>query len=740
VCIEQVKRLLATAAGAAALAVATAALPSLATAQTASAPAVTDTSNDPPQLVALINDPGADQKARDEAARRLAARTNPDARQQLLNVLNNAGNPRGQQSAAKALAGQTAPDPRFIDPLLALLGSDRALSDAAAQALAEYKSNSTVIGRLFDIAMDPQKHPNARIAATTALGSFPDKRVAKALVDLTSDTTPAVRNAAGDALAAMAGIPENGRDGARWQKWWGNQQGKSDAAFRDEMLVQQSARLNDAQARIQQMAEEIRSIMTDVYRQADANAKDSLLQKWMSSAEPQTRLVAAGFIVEDFQNNQAISQAVKDELRTLVGDSSPAVRLQAAKTIGAITDPAAFNVMLAQLSAETMPDVKAALITVLGAFEDPRAVPVIEKQLTDESLAVAEASAAALAKLGPRLAELEPTKGRELAKTLRQVFDDRGSMPGNEKLRENLVEAMAQLKDPDCLRLFMGLLKPSESEKVRASALRGIAGLRDPNASDVVHGWLKNERVPSLRVEALAALGATSKTEHLPTYFDYFLHDPDPAVREAAWKQFEALLPDADAATLAKWTNQFSPYPEKRVLLYKALAAKYTAAKQLNDLAYTNQNIGDTLMKINASGDQRVANAAEAATYFKLALDYHKEAGSPQNITAGLVDQYLDALLAARKYADATSFVNDMMTTDPGIAGKFRVEADRLRDSKDYDNALKLIGEARKIRGLPKIFADQLKEVETDINRSARQNTGKNGSRDTHTEMPVTAT
>jgi hypothetical protein len=145
-------------------------------------------------------------------------------------------------------------------------------------------------------------------------------------------------------------------------------------------------------------------------------------------------------------------------------------------------------------------------------------------------------------------------------------------------------------------------------------------------------------------------------------------------------------------------------------------------------------------MQIKASGEQRVANADDAATYFKLALDYHREVGSPPSITTRLVDQYIDALLAARKYAEAVAFTNSMMAADPGIAGKFRVEADRLRVAKEYENALKLIGEARKIQGLPKIYADQLKDVETEINQVTGKNNGKNGSRDSHPESPVTST
>lgn len=740
-----VQRLTAKAAGATAAALVVAALSAVpgnvVMAQTG--PAVVSAATDVQHLVATLNDAATDSKSRDEAALRLASRNSAEARQQLLAAINNAGNSKAQLAVARALANQAAPDASYVDPLFAAMGSDRTLSEAAGEALSRYKSTPAVTNRLLELAQNAQSHQNVRVASISALGSFTEKRVAKALVDLTGETSGSIRNAAADALVAMTDITENGRDAARWQRWWGTQAAKSDADFRDEWLLKRSDRLDGTTARIQQMANEMQAILTDVYRATtDAATKDALLIKWMSSGEPQVRLIAARFIVEDFQNGRTVGAPVKESLRALVGDSSPIVRLQATRSIGTLTDPGSFDALLTQLSQEPLPEVRAAIVTVLGSWEDPRAVQDISKLLGDESLAVAEASAEALAKLGPKLVGVERGAVLELSKTLRQTYDNRGNQPGAERLRENLVLAMAPLKDPDSLRLFMGLLKPRESDKMRENALKGITALGDPNAADVVRQLLTTETNPQVKVEALKALGASSKTEYLPTFFEFMTNEREQAaVRNEAWEQFKGRLDSADIAQLSKWDTQFKPYPERRIDVLKMLADRLLADKKLNDLAITRQNIGETLMQIKAPEDRVVTNATDAAVFFKLSLDYHRDAGSPENVTEKLIGQRLDALLAARKYAEAATFAGDLMAANRRHvpeAGRFRVEAERLRDLKKYTLALSLIEEATKIKALTGThYLTQLKEVESEVNTLSKKGNEKNGTRGVPTEQQM---
>ncbi|HMB94536.1 MAG TPA: hypothetical protein VKK61_00710, partial [Tepidisphaeraceae bacterium] len=103
------------------------------------------------QLAAILADPQAHQDQRDEAARRLVSRHSPEARAILVNVLADLNNSAGQLSAARALEDEPDPDPALINPLFAALGNNRSLTEAAAHALANYKTNSEVLDRLISI-------------------------------------------------------------------------------------------------------------------------------------------------------------------------------------------------------------------------------------------------------------------------------------------------------------------------------------------------------------------------------------------------------------------------------------------------------------------------------------------------------------------------------------------------------------------------------------------------------------
>jgi hypothetical protein len=87
------------------------------------------------RLSARLTDESVRQDDRDEAARRLVGRDAPEARETLRRVLDS-GNRGAQLAVARALAENPRPDPAWVPSLFRLLGPDRPLTVAAAQALA----------------------------------------------------------------------------------------------------------------------------------------------------------------------------------------------------------------------------------------------------------------------------------------------------------------------------------------------------------------------------------------------------------------------------------------------------------------------------------------------------------------------------------------------------------------------------------------------------------------------------
>src|SRR5688572_13304514 len=104
----------------------------------AQAPADRSAQRDLDHLRSTLENPEAADK--DEAARRLVSRDTPEARAILNNVLDSAER-SGQLAVARALAADPSPNAQFIGPLQKLLSNDPQLTEAAAQALAQFKDN-----------------------------------------------------------------------------------------------------------------------------------------------------------------------------------------------------------------------------------------------------------------------------------------------------------------------------------------------------------------------------------------------------------------------------------------------------------------------------------------------------------------------------------------------------------------------------------------------------------------------
>ncbi len=687
-------------------------------------------------LASLLNDPSSDTKSRDEAAKRLVSRRTLDSQKILLDVLVNAGNSKGQLSVARALAGGGVTDPVFVDPLFALFGSDKSLSEAAADALAEYKTSGTVLNRLIELAQNTRDtREAARAAAVRAIGAYADKRAATVLIELLqSRTEPAsIRNAAGDALSDLTGLTENGRASSLWVRWWETQSAKSDAAFRDDLLMQRSAQVDRFRNRENQVASELESLIKEQYQAAPDTGKDGLLLKWLRSVEPHVRLVAAGLVVDDFNSNRPFGAPVKEQLRTMVADNSPEVRLQVARTVRQINDTLAFDALLLQLNQEPVAGNRAALALALSQSRDLRAVPELVKLLNDsEPLIVAEAGASALANLGPMLIEKDPAIAKDIAARLRTVFRTRTEIPGAERLREVVVEALVPLRDPEMLTTYTRLLNLKESDRVRRASLRGIAELHEQTAVDVVVDWLKREPDPAVKREAIVTIGVLGSTDLFQTLYEYMLPatpGTDAAVNEQAWQVFQSLLPQASTEQINRWPSRFQTDPDKRVIVLKALADKLLKDKNLAELAKTRQSIGESLMATTPP------QPTEAAANFKLSLEYFQQTNAPQMVIETNIRYLLSAQLASKQYGEAAQFASSLIKDNQGnqqtVGPMLREEADRLKNSNDFQNALKLITETKQMAPeLEGRYKNMMLEIEKEVQQrltNANQNNKSKG-------------
>jgi hypothetical protein len=140
------------------------------------------------------------------------------------------------------------------------------------------------------------------------------------------------------------------------------------------------------------------------------------------------------------------------------------------------------------------------------------------------------------------------------------------------------------------------------------------------------------------------------------------------------------------------------------------LEKKLAAAKQEQDLAVTRQNLGETLLKIG--------RAEDASLKFLEALGYWNKPDVPAFFTHELIMQTMEALLQAKKDAEAVAFATEAIGRNPPREGdlwrRVKEEIDRRTAKGDAEGALALIQHVRKVPWIA-MRGGQLDATEKDL-------------------------
>jgi HEAT repeat protein len=687
-------------------------------AQTAATQSISQSAN--------LTAPEASQADRDEAARQLLANGQPDATLTLLAALRDGGHDT-QLAVARAVADSPAPDPQFVEPLANLLGGDRNLDEAATRALGRLGSASPAARQqLLDFARDARQTPGLRALGIHAAAAIVDKSVAAALVGLATDDreSATIQNAAVDALADLTGLTDMPRTGAAWKSWYDANAAKPDDRWKLMVYATRDPHLDEIAQRQARLVGGLYAVLNDAY-QAAAD-KNAAVLRYLASAEPEVRAVGARLVRESFLSGVALpTDAQKQRLTELIGDSDSQVRVEVAQTLKTINYSGALDAMMAQLPLERDPDVKIALAGALAQIGDIRAVPLLRPLLNDPSPAVARAAAEALRALGAALYKADPNAAHALAVQLWQLYQRQAGDPATADLQAACIEALAPLHESSLAQPLVRLLDPDQSDRVRSAALRALGGLGDPNTDDAINKLLTEEPEPSVRLDALDALAKTGSfgtdADALYGFFSPKSNEQDPQVRDKAWQVFEALLPSASKEVLSDWEKRLAHEPEHRLAVLLVLNGKYQQDHNLDDLASTEENTGDTYTKLNPPDE------AQAARYFRRALDYWQSQNADNVTTDSLVSELMNALLKSGQYADAAKFAGVTISRSPAqqqTMGSLIVQqADALREAAQTNSdaaaradALRLIDEAMKMKPpLLDSYQDDLRNIQSQL-------------------------
>ena len=700
------------------------------------------------QQATILSNPNSKPEQREQAAERLVLRQRTDARDMLLKILRDPDRP-AQIAVAKALSGDSRPDPRFIPPLLLLMGRDRVATDAAVSALTNYADNLDVLNDLIVFAKNGTQVPSSREAAIRGIGSFVKKNAAGFLIGLTNNTDedPQIRKAATIALTDMTGLQQIGSDIQQWNDWWTAGINQPERDWESAQFRNRAGHYAQVKRDFQRLTDHIKTLLYLEYQRVPEIQRTDVTLSWLKDTVPAIRVVGAGKVLDEKLVGNRIPPVVVDQLRGMIGDSAVEVRQEVINALLQINDAASVEPLLAQLAVETDPDVKIVIASTLGRLQQIKSIDAILLLLNGPATRVAEAAAEALGELGEPIRK-DPALTAKVSINLRTKLEMIGDKPGTENLRGFILEAMAQLHDASMLRVFSRALDVNDlrnTVKIRIAACRGLGNMIEPGdkeqaATDLVSALL-HDREAAVRLEAVKALGNVGTFHQADALYDQTTsREMDRSVRDAAWKVLSSLFtrPEFTANDLLSyWAEKFKDSPalkndpnpkrrvevlQNRIIVLQAARDKLIADAGVNPqaaqtLAGVHQNIGETLMSLEQWD--------KAAASFRAAMAYWMVHNNAPATLSQLSEQLMQAMLRAGSYPEAVQFAGERITDKPQEQGDMgyliRTEVERLMKSAkptDLKSAATLIDETDKMQpALKDPYAETLKKHREEIRR-----------------------
>lgn len=611
-------------------------------------------------------------KARRTGARELLQRGWPQAVEVLFEVLGNEKDPMAQMAVIDVIAESAKPSARFIDPLVRLLDSkDEKIRDVAADALARYDKGGVVEGlsRLARGGGDPPPGSAMRVAAIRALSQFSDRREAmEALMTLLEDPNPDVRVKATQAIGDAAGV-DFGTDIQAIHKWWKVDRERSDLLrSRDRYLVK--IRQNRS---VRMELERVRNVLVATLRKLylrmpDAQ-KTNTLMDYLEDTMADVRLLGLELVNALVTDRKAVPEAVLNRIRLMVADHDPKVRRESALTLRDFHNAADAKLILAQYELETDGTVRAAMLNALGRLGAPEAIRVIIEALSSDDKQVAAEGALALAVLREE-GHVSADKIVPAVKPLKMCY---GKLTADDGLlREQFLEAMARISDPQFGPIFKDGLDVKNDAAVRQAAARGIAALGKSENARLLIDHLADPD-PGVRRTVVDALARIAEPEHLEALSSRLdaKSESDATVRTKAWEGVYQILRGLPVDEQRRWITtrldskadkaSAERYVEVMTEIEKQLAAETPLP---TDLPAVREQLGDGL--------RDAGQFAEAARVYKLAHDTMAKVNEAKAWDVGL--KLFDAQLQADRNDEAT------------------VLAESLRDSANRQQRDKLAG------------------------------------------------
>ena len=368
---------------------------------------------------------------------------------------------------ALATAVRVHGDGRFTGELLAALDGNRPGVRQAAAEALAALADPALVRRLRAAAADPGADPGARQAALWALGRSGRKQAAAALLEQLTGANEALRRAAADALADLSGR-DYGLDAARWRAWWERHKDLSDERWLEARLAYQTSRARRLEGDLGRARAQVVRLHQQLYTRLPPAERLAYIQALPDQEDPVVRLLAVTWGLELLPASDAARQhALAEVLLRLSHDGASEVQRSAVLALGRVPQPAAFG-RLRRLLHHGRPCVRAAAVRALA--------------------------------LAARGAAADRARQRQVMDDLQKALDDCAV-----EVVVEAAEALGTLGAPEAGPVLLGLLRHA-SEHVRQTAAQALERVADAAVLDGLLEALDDPGV-MIRFSLVGALG-----------------------------------------------------------------------------------------------------------------------------------------------------------------------------------------------------------------------------------------
>jgi HEAT repeat protein len=349
------------------------------------------------------------------------------------------------------------------------------------------------------------------------------------------------------------------------------------------------------------------------------------------------------------------------------------------------------NLILAQYRQETDGAVRAAMLNALGRLRNPDAIDVMIEALSSDDKQVVAEGALSLGLLGEK-GNAPPEK---IAPAIAPMMACYRKLKGSdEALREQMLEAMALIADPQFAPIFVNALSNEKDAAVRQAAARGIAALGKPENADLLVRHLADPDAGVRRtvVESLARIAKSDV--HLEALFARLdaKNESDATVRDKAWEGVRQILRTRSVAEQRRWASRLNPKTNK-VTAEHCVELMTDVEKEL---ALANPPSGD-LPEVREYLADALSNAgqfAEAARVYKLVYDDLLKGRKGKAWEVGL--KLFGARLEANRYDEALASAEELQRSGNArqrdeLAGLLYEHLNSLFKTSEPDKALDVL-------------------------------------------------